>query len=68
MSNVMLHVMLQPRARYKQSLDPTVDDVKKLCDSLRRSAKVFMWQRVAECCRVLQCVAVCCSVLQYVAV
>ena len=29
----------QPRARYKQSLDPTVDDVKKLCDSLRRSAK-----------------------------
>jgi regulator-associated protein of mTOR len=30
----------QPRARYKQSLDPTVEDVKKLCDSLRRSAKV----------------------------
>lgn len=29
----------QPRARYKQSLDPTVDDVKKLCVSLRRSAK-----------------------------
>lgn len=29
----------QPRARYKQSLDPTVEDVKKLCDSLRRSAK-----------------------------
>ena len=30
----------QPRARYKQSLDPTVDEVKKLCISLRRNAKV----------------------------
>ena len=30
----------QPRARYKQSLDPTVDEVKKLCMSLRRNAKV----------------------------
>ena len=29
----------QPKARYKQSLDPTVDDVKKLCTSLRRNAK-----------------------------
>ncbi|KAM3956954.1 LOW QUALITY PROTEIN: regulatory associated protein of MTOR complex 1 [Aphomia sociella] len=29
----------QPRARYKQSLDPTSDDVKKLCCSLRRNAK-----------------------------
>lgn len=29
----------QPRARYKQSLDPTVEDVKKLCISLRRNAK-----------------------------
>ncbi|XP_031551677.1 regulatory-associated protein of mTOR-like [Actinia tenebrosa] len=29
----------QPRARYKQSLDPTVEDVKKLCSSLRRNAK-----------------------------
>ena len=29
----------QPRARYKLSLDPTVDDVKKLCVSLRRNAK-----------------------------
>nr|ALE20568.1 Raptor [Leptinotarsa decemlineata] len=29
----------QPRARYKQSLDPTSDDIKKLCTSLRRSAK-----------------------------
>jgi len=29
----------QPRARYKLSLDPTVDDVKKLCSSLRRNAK-----------------------------
>lgn len=30
----------QPRARYKHSLDPTVDEVKRLCTSLRRSAKV----------------------------
>lgn len=29
----------QPRARYKLSLDPTVDEVKKLCISLRRNAK-----------------------------
>ena len=29
----------QPRARYKQCLDPTVDDVKKLCTSLRRSSR-----------------------------
>lgn len=29
----------QPRARYKQSLDPTAEDIKKLCTSLRRSAK-----------------------------
>uniref|UniRef100_A0A4W4EID0 Regulatory-associated protein of mTOR n=1 Tax=Electrophorus electricus TaxID=8005 RepID=A0A4W4EID0_ELEEL len=29
---------LEP-ARYKQSLDPTVDEVKKLCTSLRRNAK-----------------------------
>lgn len=28
----------QPRARYKQSLDPTADEVKKLCCSLRRNA------------------------------
>lgn len=30
----------QPRARYKQTLDPTVEEVKKLCSSLRRNAKV----------------------------
>jgi regulator-associated protein of mTOR len=29
----------QPRARYKTSLDPTVDEVKRLCASLRRNAK-----------------------------
>ncbi|XP_063708326.1 regulatory-associated protein of mTOR [Culicoides brevitarsis] len=29
----------QPKARYKQSLDPTVEVVKKLCTSLRRNAK-----------------------------
>jgi len=34
----------QPRARYKPLLDPTVEDVKKLCMSLRRNAKVCdMW-------------------------
>ncbi len=30
----------QPKARYKQSLDPTAEEVKKLCTSLRRNAKV----------------------------
>ncbi|KRZ05231.1 Methylmalonic aciduria type A -like protein, mitochondrial [Trichinella zimbabwensis] len=29
----------QPRARYKQALDPTVDDVKRLCISMRKNAK-----------------------------
>lgn len=29
----------QPRARYKLCLDPTVEDVKKLCQSMRRCAK-----------------------------
>eukprot|EP00005_Dracoamoeba_jomungandri_P001709 CAMPEP_0174254418 /NCGR_PEP_ID=MMETSP0439-20130205/3738_1 /TAXON_ID=0 /ORGANISM="Stereomyxa ramosa, Strain Chinc5" /LENGTH=1175 /DNA_ID=CAMNT_0015335983 /DNA_START=131 /DNA_END=3658 /DNA_ORIENTATION=- len=29
----------QSRARYKQCLDPTTEEVKKLCQSLRRSAK-----------------------------
>lgn len=29
----------QPKARYKLSLDPTVEDVKKLCISLRRNSK-----------------------------
>lgn len=29
----------QPRARYKKCNDPTVEDVKKLCTSLRRNAK-----------------------------
>ncbi len=31
----------QPRARYKQLLDPTTDDVRKLCVALRKNAKVF---------------------------
>ncbi len=30
----------QPRAKYKMHLDPTVEDVKKLCLSCRRNAKV----------------------------
>ncbi|XP_035914785.1 regulatory-associated protein of mTOR [Anopheles stephensi] len=29
----------QPRARYRHSLDPNMEDVKKLCTSLRRTAK-----------------------------
>lgn len=33
------HPSRYPQARYKQSLDPTVDEVKKLCTSLRRNAK-----------------------------
>lgn len=31
----------QPRARSKLSLDPTLEEVKKLCQSLRRNAKVL---------------------------
>jgi regulator-associated protein of mTOR len=30
----------QPRARYKYCLDPTLEDVRKLCVSLRKNAKV----------------------------
>ena len=30
----------QPRARYKQLLDPTTDEVRKLCIALRKNAKV----------------------------
>jgi regulator-associated protein of mTOR len=29
----------QPRAKYRLSLDPSIDDTKKLCCSLRKSAK-----------------------------
>ena len=29
----------QPRAKYKMQLDPTVEDVKKLCQSCRRNAR-----------------------------
>ena len=29
----------QPRAKYKVSLDPTLEDVRKLCVSYRRNAK-----------------------------
>ena len=31
----------QSKARYKSSLDPTQDDIKKLCVTLRRNARVF---------------------------
>ena len=30
----------QSKARYKSSLDPTQDDIKKLCMTLRRNARV----------------------------
>jgi regulator-associated protein of mTOR len=30
----------QPKARYKHCLDPTTEEVKKLCTSLRKNAKV----------------------------
>lgn len=30
----------QPRARYKQLLDPTTEEVRKLCLALRKNAKV----------------------------
>ena len=30
----------QPRARYKQLLDPTTEDARKLCIALRKNAKV----------------------------
>ena len=29
----------QPRARYRQSLDPTVEEVRRLATGLRRSAR-----------------------------
>ena len=32
----------QPRARYKHCSDPTMEDVKKLCVSLRKNAKVTL--------------------------
>ena len=31
----------QPRAKYRQALDPTVEQVRKVCMNLRRSAKVL---------------------------
>ena len=35
-----LHVVIPPvQARYKQTLDPTPEEVKKLCLSCRRNAK-----------------------------
>lgn len=32
----------QPRARYKHLLDPTTDEVRKLCTALRKNAKVYV--------------------------
>ena len=35
----------QPRARYRQSLDPCAEEIKKLCSQLRRNAKVLLFIR-----------------------
>ncbi len=50
----------QPRARYKQLLDPTTDEVRKLCMALRKNAKVCgrvcdMCDMCATLCRVNVC-------------
>ena len=46
----------QSRAKYKQCLDPTLEDVKKLCSSLRRNARrervLFHYNVHASVCRV----------------
>ncbi len=34
-----MYVLIHTQARYKQSLDPTLEDVRKLCLSLRRAAR-----------------------------
>ena len=49
----------QPRARYKQLLDPTTEEVRKLCLALRKNARVSR-----KDCEVviLNC---CCMLLQY---
>ena len=39
----------QPRAKYKTHLDPTMDDVKKLAISCRRTAKVRTHLITAAC-------------------
>lgn len=39
----------QPRARYKQLLDPTTDDVRKLCVALRKNAKVCAKRNLTLC-------------------
>lgn len=46
----------QPRAKYKTHLDPTVDDVKKLAISCRKSARV--WRRALLISRTHCCVYV----------
>ena len=38
----------QPRARYKQLLDPTTEDVRKLCIALRKNAKVLVTAATLE--------------------
>ncbi len=51
----------QPRARCKQLLDPTTEEVRKLCMALRKNAKVCGWCLCDVCdmcttlCRVNAC-------------
>ena len=35
----LLIIFISNKAKYRQCLDPTVEDVKKLCLSMRRNAK-----------------------------
>lgn len=61
----------QPRARYKPLLDPTVEDVKKLCTSLRRNAKVNMsmcYGKSCSCSLLFYCsLSVCCFITMVMA-
>lgn len=38
----------QSKARYKSSLDPTQEDIKKLCMTLRRNARVCISIEIAH--------------------
>ena len=41
----------QPRARYKQLLDPTTDETRKLCLALRKNAKVGVAHQLVLNCQ-----------------
>lgn len=42
------HRIIQARAKYKLCLDPTVEEVKKVCTYLRRSAKVMLYSDTSD--------------------